>query len=415
MSFRGRGLSVWPEGSAGQTKACAVALPGKLAETVPAADRLPVRLVLDAGAVTRVATEADPVFTGEALERLRLHTAPHSELLQTAPFEAALKKKEAAQADLSSWRAQIPREDRVWSAEIRTTTVLFAQAETAALSASDVQAFAFQATRVAHEFGARVLMTGLDDKGLLAILAWGLPGSSSDGESDLAIAAAEQLAAASGSHKTNCSIARGRGFCGVLGGQGFAKYTVLGHHVNNAAGALRQAQGGVVCDPDTRAAARRYNFAGAEQFQDKTGRLRDLFRPKVQADSAQVFHAALVGREDELSTLQSFVDGQGEDAARITWVVADAGLGKSHLLAEFQTRLAGGPRRVIHLTGDRLRQMGSYLPWQPVFAGLPASTLATWSAEEVALLSLCCPMPGARRASAAILSALRERATQRRH
>ncbi len=96
-----------------------------------------------------------------------------------------------------------------------------------------------------------------DDKGLIAVLAFGLPPAHED-DAGRAVAAAGLLRDLARKHGVSCGIGVSTGlpFCAPLGGPGRRVYTVTGADVIRAARLMQLARAGdILCDDPTRAAA----------------------------------------------------------------------------------------------------------------------------------------------------------------
>ena len=202
-------------------------------------------------------------FSGEPLESdctrvvaARSPTAPRPETLVDLDTDderrlrryvpaVALPRLDAGQAD--------------WLAELRTTTVVFANVHGSAETTPDAIELLQQVTEAAQRIVARfdgwLKEITIDDKGTTVVAAFGVPPFSHEDDPDRAVQAALTLQAEiRGLGLTaGIGIATGPAFCGPVGNARRRDFVVLGQHVNLAA-RLMQASGRdvVLCDSQTR-------------------------------------------------------------------------------------------------------------------------------------------------------------------
>lgn len=376
-------LALWPEASRNAAETCAGALGDAVRRAAPEGEALPVRVLLDHGAVTLIDTPAGPLYLGAPFARLP-RTAPEASAARPTSLLDGTRAAPSRSPPLPEISAETAASHL---SEFRTTTVLFARLDAAPDEAS-ARAVGHRIAQVAADHDARILSFGIDDKGLMALLGWGLSDAVTEADADLAIAAATALQQGD-DLPISCAIGRGRALTGMLGGPAFSSYTMLGPHVNAAAEALSHAHGTVLCDAATASAARRFRFGPAREMRSKTGGVLSFAQPTGEARFAQSFKTALIGREAELAALIGFAGSSpASGQRRLLWVSGEAGIGKSHLLAEAMARFEAEGQRLWHGHGERLARMTSLRAWREIFAQLPdtARHAAVDAAGELAAL-----------------------------
>lgn len=173
-------------------------------------------------------------------------------------------------------------------------------------------------------------------------------------------------------------ISQGRMRAGAYGSPRRRTYGVLGDEVNVAARLMEEAGAGqiVVSQRIAETAGRWHHFEllGATQIKGKTaplplhtvaiGRLPSRQRP------ATMFPNLLVGREDELARMEQLLEAVLAREGRILRLVGAAGVGKSHLAAEFVERAIGRGLQVIVGACHSTTQGIIYAPWRQAFRAL---------------------------------------------
>lgn len=411
--------ALWPLERAQAAQTCANGLAAAVARVAAQIGlALPIRVVLDAGPVelTRVGGHLGDwrvVYTGPPLARLPL-TAPKAkagEIWQSPAFAEANSQapKQAPQqatrlptavpqnpVALAGWAGET---GAALTAEYRKTSTLFVLLPTA-LTQGDALA---KATRTIQQIAARhdgtLLQAGPDDKGTIALLVWGLATGVSEADADLAIAAG--LAVVAALPGALAGLGTGQTLAGRLGAAGFAQYTVLGAHVNLAAGALSLGQPGLLCDAATRAASTAFGFEDGPKLRGKDGADTPLFHPiarQAKQEALPQFAQPLIGRDAELAALRKTATQPGG----LAWLEAEAGAGKSHLIASLIQGLQDTDCHLLRGAGDRLRRMSALGAWRPIFAALPeghltneglSAALGSADSDRLAVLNPVLPQP----------------------
>ena len=243
----------------------------------------------------------------------------------------------------------------------------------------------------------------LGDKGCYLYGAFGAPLAHDDDPARAAAAAIELHAppvegCCEGG--VQIGISQGRLRAGAYGGTMRRTYGVLGDEVNIAARLMGIAEPGqtLVSDHVARAIAESCQLEAVGRVQVK-GKQEPIpvsvllgRRLSTALSPMGTFRNPLVGREGELEQmmqcLEQAVDGQGQ----ILRLEGEAGLGKSHLAAEFVTRAADRGFRVAAGICQSTGQAVPYYPWRQAFRGLlglsdePAGSeeQIAWAGEQIA-------------------------------
>ena len=165
-------------------------------------------------------------------------------------------------------RRQLDAGHEAWLAEIRSLSVGFISAPVAdADDAEALHSIAIKIQEIAHGYGGVVHELVHDDKGMVFLLVFGLPGLSHADDTMRAVLATNDIRhALSGQGITiSAGIATGMSYCGILGTDNWRCYSVRGTVVNRAARLMGAANGKLLADNATRQkAAGRVEF-GPEQ------------------------------------------------------------------------------------------------------------------------------------------------------
>jgi predicted ATPase/class 3 adenylate cyclase len=212
-----------------------------------------------------------------------------------------------------------------------------------------------------------------DDKGLVAVLAFGLPPLGHEDDARRAVEAAAFLRHIA----TNCGITCGVGistglpFCGSVGGPKRRMYAVIGLDVVRAARLMQLSSGGeILCDEGTQAASRKstaLRFTSLPRFRlkgfDSPVRVFRLNTTNTAELAASICNVRQREREMLLATLDDAIAGRG----RMIWLEGEEGSCTRTLVDDLVSRAAGRVKRL----GVPVRAQDSpHSPWVSVCADL---------------------------------------------
>lgn len=237
-----------------------------------------------------------------------------------------------------------------------------------------------------------------DDKGFVAIAAFGMPPHSHEDDPARASLAALEIRERLREADLSCAagIASGRIFCGDYGSATRRHYALVGSPINLAARLMQAAgKGGVLADPSTRRAAEGRVAFGAPHEIPVKGRTEPLLvaEPLGRQASAGPSRpdAELIGRRSELRSLTEAVDLllKGEHPGP-RLVAAEAGMGKSMLVEGLARHALSAGARVLRAHADSIEAATPYFAFRGLFEELlapedPGSPEAWLSAAEALL------------------------------
>ena len=231
-----------------------------------------------------------------------------------------------------------------WLAELRTVTTSFVRITGNNLF-NDLtlleRAFENLQAKITR-FRGDLLRITVVEGGLQALSVYGLPGNAHKDDPRRAILAALELqdeVCKLGLH-VSTGIATGDAFCGAIGTEQRAEYTVLGESVNRAARLAALAAGRTLTDDVTAQESSSFiSFQGPWPMQVPGIRAPVLTYVALQPVRESTFagHGGIVGREEELSRLYTLVDQRDRTKPQVTVIVGESGIGKS-TLAEALTK-----------------------------------------------------------------------------
>jgi class 3 adenylate cyclase/tetratricopeptide (TPR) repeat protein len=274
--------------------------------------------------------------------------------------------------------ARIDAGQHAWLAEFRVVTVVFlrvrdAQIEDLATLHRTMQAIQ---TTVAR-YGGQLNQTVADEKGLTAVVAFGLADSAheDDGTRAVLTALATRQAMADFGINVRCGVATGRIFTGGRGGQSRLEFALMGPSVVLAA-RLAAATNDILCDEATRSACRRsIHFEPLPPMQLKgLSSAVEVWRPVSAKQDARRSRAGIVGRQRELAVLEGRITAlEYHSQGGVVCLEGEAGIGKTALLNELSMRARSHAVRAFSGGGDSIEQGTSYLAWRNVFMSVIGS------------------------------------------
>ncbi len=251
----------------------------------------------------------------------------------------------------------------------------------------ELQALTGCLQQAARRFQGWLCQLVQDDKGLTAVVVFGLPGHAQGEDAVRAVRfmtdAAQQLAGPTFS--VRFGVATGSTFCGVCGGQERLQYCVLGNAVNRAARLAEQATDGPLVDEQTFLAAHwRVDFMHQASLHLKgVSSVVEAYRPGATRD-ASFAPSSLVAFESESAELRAFLSDfrvRGENQPLI--VRGDLGAGKTSFLGQVPAECAEVGAELLVGSCDQFEQYTGYFALRPIMRRLLGDVSR---AEDVAWL-----------------------------
>ena len=216
----------------------------------------------------------------------------------------------------------------------------------------------------------------IGDKGSYAYSSFGAPVAHDD-DSVRAVAAAIELRRLPPELEYICDlqigISRGRVWAGECGARIRHTYGVMGNEVNMAARLMGKA------DPNQVLVRRRVAEEARQSFQFRQLGLMTVkggaepipvaeLVGRQQAGAAQTaqFHHPLVGRGAEMGQLERVLDSVLAGRGQLVTIEGATGIGKSHLVVNFQQYATDNGFQVGTGASQRIFQSTTYYPWQQV-------------------------------------------------
>ncbi|MEG4578097.1 tetratricopeptide repeat protein [Microcoleus sp. MON1_C5] len=270
-----------------------------------------------------------------------------------------------------------------WLSELRRVTVLFIglppvkdlTQEALKLIQSCTQTI--QSLLFQYEGTLRNVM--MDDKGLLAIAAFGLPPISHEDDTVRGVQAAKAIQARLRilGFEAKIGVTTGRVYCGTVGSEWRREYTVLGDVVNLSARLMQAANNEILCDETTyHEAAKSLQFESLEPIRVK-GKAQPIpiYRPTGQLLAAKSsrktleYQSQMVGRVKERSQmalqLQVFVEN---NISGVLIISGEPGIGKSRLVENFIAAAQGQELGILLGNADAIEKYTPYYVWRQVFS-----------------------------------------------
>lgn len=230
-----------------------------------------------------------------------------------------------------------------WLAELRRMTIMFVNLR----RTPDLEQPLILAQQIFDHYGVGLYQYLVDDKGTVLIGMLGLPPWTHERDAATALTAAQALHETLRKHHIDASIglASGRVFCGPVGNHQRQTFTIVGDTMNLAARLMQAADGGILCDQATAAAAASHVACETLEPIVLKGKANPVpvWRPCATAHAQPVGPRLLVGRDREREVLTRAVEDLARGNRSVILIEGEPGLGKSRLLEELgqQARRAG--------------------------------------------------------------------------
>ncbi len=234
---------------------------------------------------------------------------------------------------------------------------------------------------ILHRHTGTLLQIIIGDKGSYIYAAFGAP-IAHDDDTDRMVAAALELRHAPQAwpfvDSAQLGLSQGRMRVGPYGGPTRRTYGMLGDAVNLAARLMAKAEPGEIWASQALATAVRQHYQLDELEPLQLKGKRDAItafrvvgvRQRSPQRSTAFFAHPLVGRAAELQKLSSVLEALRAGRGQILRLEGGSGMGKSHLIAEFMSKMTEGGLRVAVGDCHRTRQDSAYAPWRRIFRSL---------------------------------------------
>jgi predicted ATPase/class 3 adenylate cyclase len=252
----------------------------------------------------------------------------------------------------------------------------------------------WQQAVLAKQEGYLIQLT-IGDKGSYMYASFGAPVAHDD-DAERAVAAALELRDTPTNlnyiEPVQIGLSSGRVWAGECGAGIRHTYGVMGNEVNMAARLMGKAKPDqiIVRSRIAEATAHGYEFNSLGLMTVKGGAepipvAELLGKADAQPGQTSLYEVPLVGREVEQEQLARLLDLSLAGQGQIVQLSGPAGIGKSHLTAEFRQRAAANGFQVATAASQRITQSSAYYPWQQMLRqilGLAVGPLPGQSPEE---------------------------------
>lgn len=322
--------------------------------------------------------------TGEACPDGAMRLSSVNETVPIVPAELPQPRPTAGSALRTfipgAIRARLDAGQTDWLGELRRISVLFIGLPD--FSADAALGKAHEAMRsmqkALYQFEGSLNKISVDDKGASLIAVLGLPPLAHEDDPERAVRAALaiQTNLRDMNFRSSIGITTGLAFCGAVGNEKRREYTIMGDVVNLSARLMQAAKGELLCDRPTWNAAKdrlRFEVLDPIKVKGKTD-LIPIYRPAVDQEAADQstdgphWSDRMFGREAERKLFDDRLEALLANGHGSRLVIeGEPGMGKSHLLQQFQRRAAGRGALVLAGAGDPIETATPYRAWRRVF------------------------------------------------
>jgi len=235
--------------------------------------------------------------------------------------------------------------------EIRNAAYCFANLEGVELNDRGKAISLIQS--LADKYGGFVNKYDATDKGLIAIIIFGLP--KSEGKT-LERICNFSLEAVESNPALSLGISCGSVFAGYTGSSEFKEYTALGQPLNLAARLMGKAiKGEVLTDTylwQELNAQYDFNYLGSLNLKGFALPIRYYSLSRQSKDVAWHQESRFVGRDDEIAIIRSFINSSLENT--VIYISGDAGIGKSRLAKEALANYSANTHHKFYISCDAI-------------------------------------------------------------
>lgn len=233
--------------------------------------------------------------------------------------------------------------------------------------------FVRQVQEILDRYGGNLLQITVGDKGAYLFAAFGTPTAHEDDAVRCVTAALELRQLDETTHATGLQIgiSTGRIFSGTYGHSMRSTFTCLGDAVNLAARLMGHADEGsvLVSDDVVRNTGWRFEWHELPPLVLK-GKAEPAIAHRLERAQVEVsrwqqrYTLPMVGREAELDAIDERLKIALQGSVQVLGITAEAGIGKSRLIADVLDRLRDGGHDVIFGDAQAFGRNMSYLVWR---------------------------------------------------
>ncbi len=260
-----------------------------------------------------------------------------------------------------------------WMAEFRMLSIVYTHLSDLDLGAEDFADRIRQAIDAMQSaidpLRAGVFELAVGDKGVIVLVACGLPGQARENDASRALEVARRIhdGLHAQGHASSIGVSTGRAFCGDVGSRTRRHFLVNGPLMYRGARLMQGAQGGILVDDATvRAAASASHFRFATPLPVVIKGMREplmahRFNPGPDAGAPQARGPKwLHGRDSEVHAFDRALDGLAQGQGAVVAIEAESGGGKSHLLRQVEMAARARGFNVILATASAFQTLEAY-------------------------------------------------------
>jgi len=309
------------------------------------------------------------------LQKIPLHVSPTP--LQVPPPTGLKRNRLAAHIPPQLAAAHLDPNQVEWATELRHVTVVFSSLPDLDCGSTDIAGGLEEVMKAAlplvHHYDGLVHQLRVDDGGANLLILFGTRPVAHFDDPVRGVRLATELrdTLRRVGYRSTIGVATSHALCGVIGNDIFRTYMVHGASINLASRLKVVKLGAVHCDDATmRRAQGVMNFdpLGDAQVKGVSSPI-PIWTPRRQTKPE--VSTPMLGRDAELEILmRAQRAAELNKPARVVLMKAEAGMGKSRLLAEFRKRAAATNTRVLSASADRIERHVPYHGWKSIYTKL---------------------------------------------